>query len=133
MECRWADSGTPVWVGMEVVDVIRWSIVGRSSPSTAVPSYRARGTLPPRECPYGPVRVSEHPATLVLETATPSFFSSPAWSTAMVTHRSRVSRRLQRQASQQDGQSSSPTQGIWVCTGPSGPWASFWAGLRHLG
>ncbi len=22
---------------------------------------------------------------------------------------------------------------IWVCTGPSGPWASFWAGLRHLG
>ena len=22
---------------------------------------------------------------------------------------------------------------IWVCTGPCGPWASFWAGLRHLG
>jgi len=22
---------------------------------------------------------------------------------------------------------------IWVCTGPAGPWASFWAGLRHLG
>ena len=22
---------------------------------------------------------------------------------------------------------------IWVCTGPSGPWPNFWAGLRHLG